>query len=166
MDLREVLELHPTCALQNAKHVDYNGAPQDHASRRPSPMTTSPLLRLKRTLARLTRHPGSATVKRLALKQTATRRTLSGALPAVMAMALAGAALAVTTPAQAASSRAQTAHTTDADGLATAKSKRHRVVKPKVDKGSSTESTAERDRRLMRECRGMPNAGACLGYTR
>lgn len=30
----------------------------------------------------------------------------------------------------------------------------------------SAESTAERDRRLRRECRGRPNAGACLGYTR
>ncbi len=28
------------------------------------------------------------------------------------------------------------------------------------------ETTAERDRRLMRECKGRPNAGACLGYTR
>lgn len=28
----------------------------------------------------------------------------------------------------------------------------------------SDESTAQRDRRLTRECRGRPNAGACLGY--
>ncbi len=27
----------------------------------------------------------------------------------------------------------------------------------------SEESTAQRDRRLARECRGLPNAGACLG---
>ena len=26
------------------------------------------------------------------------------------------------------------------------------------------ESSAQRDRRLARECRGLPNAGACLGY--
>lgn len=26
------------------------------------------------------------------------------------------------------------------------------------------ESSAQRDRRLERECRGLPNAGACLGY--
>lgn len=31
------------------------------------------------------------------------------------------------------------------------------------DKGSG-ETTAERDRRLRRECKGRPNAGACLGY--
>lgn len=33
----------------------------------------------------------------------------------------------------------------------------------KYDKGSA-ETTAERDRRLKRECKGRPNAGACLGY--
>lgn len=33
----------------------------------------------------------------------------------------------------------------------------------KYDKGSA-ETTAERDRRLTRECKGRPNAGACLGY--
>lgn len=44
---------------------------------------------------------------------------------------------------------------------------------PSQKKGSTTtkhyrspseESTSERDRRLYRECRGRPNAGACLGY--
>ena len=29
----------------------------------------------------------------------------------------------------------------------------------------SEESRAERERRLFRECRGMPNAGACRGFT-
>lgn len=33
----------------------------------------------------------------------------------------------------------------------------------KFDKGSG-ETAAERDRRLRRECKGRPNAGACLGY--
>jgi len=28
----------------------------------------------------------------------------------------------------------------------------------------SEESSVQRDRRLARECRGLPNAGACLGY--
>lgn len=45
-------------------------------------------------------------------------------------------------------------------------------TKPQKGKGrsqpaappSSEESRAERDRRLSRECRGRPNAGACLGY--
>lgn len=30
----------------------------------------------------------------------------------------------------------------------------------------SSESTAERNRRLLRECKGRANAGACAGYTR
>lgn len=30
----------------------------------------------------------------------------------------------------------------------------------------SSESPAAREKRLRRECRGRPNAGACLGYTR
>lgn len=33
-------------------------------------------------------------------------------------------------------------------------------------RSSSEESTAERNRRMYRECKGMHNAGACLGYTR
>lgn len=39
-------------------------------------------------------------------------------------------------------------------------------VKPQATRSDSQESTAERDRRLYRECKGMPNAGACQGYTR
>lgn len=34
----------------------------------------------------------------------------------------------------------------------------------RVVKSPSEESRAERDRRLQRECKGRPNAGACLGY--
>ncbi|QHJ01720.1 hypothetical protein GT347_26150 [Xylophilus rhododendri] len=30
--------------------------------------------------------------------------------------------------------------------------------------GDSGESTADRSRRMQRECRGRPNAGACSGY--
>ena len=51
------------------------------------------------------------------------------------------------------------------------KKRRKATVHPKgeahpraiFDKGSA-ETTAERDRRLKRECKGRPNAGACLGY--
>ncbi|WHZ10856.1 MAG: hypothetical protein OJF60_001295 [Burkholderiaceae bacterium] len=42
----------------------------------------------------------------------------------------------------------------------------HKAKKPariKFEKGGG-ETRAERDRRLQRECRGLPNAGACLGY--
>ncbi|GAB2835510.1 hypothetical protein GCM10027276_42410 [Comamonas piscis] len=37
-------------------------------------------------------------------------------------------------------------------------------VKIKRQRSSSAETKAERDRRLLRECKGLPNAGACLGY--
>lgn len=37
-------------------------------------------------------------------------------------------------------------------------------VKIKRQRSSNAETKAERDRRLLRECKGLPNAGACLGY--
>ena len=36
---------------------------------------------------------------------------------------------------------------------------------PKFIPNSSHESARERERRLLRECKGRPNAGACAGYT-
>ncbi|MHA7599827.1 hypothetical protein ACX12L_07775 [Alicycliphilus sp. T452] len=47
-----------------------------------------------------------------------------------------------------------------------APAKKSRSTKVKHQQNHSGESAAERDRRLYRECRGLPNAGACLGYTR
>ncbi len=41
--------------------------------------------------------------------------------------------------------------------------KQTKAPKPPTDKGSA-ESKSERDKRLIRECRGRPNAGACEGY--
>jgi hypothetical protein len=38
-----------------------------------------------------------------------------------------------------------------------------RAKRHKPDKGNG-ETIPERDRRLMRECKGRPNAGACEGY--
>ena len=38
-----------------------------------------------------------------------------------------------------------------------------RAKRPKPDKGNG-ETQPERDRRLLRECKGRPNAGACEGY--
>ena len=37
-------------------------------------------------------------------------------------------------------------------------------VKIQNTRSSSEETTAERDRRLYRECQGKPNSGACAGY--
>lgn len=38
-----------------------------------------------------------------------------------------------------------------------------KAKRPKPDKGNG-ETIPERDRRLLRECKGRPNAGACEGY--
>ena len=45
----------------------------------------------------------------------------------------------------------------------TSKSSRAKSRKRPVDKGPA-ETRAERDKRLQRECKGKPNAGACEGY--
>jgi len=47
---------------------------------------------------------------------------------------------------------------------ATQAPKKQAKVKVKRQRSSSAETPAERDRRLLRECQGLPNAGACLGY--
>lgn len=44
-------------------------------------------------------------------------------------------------------------------------SARPHKVRVKQSRSPAEESSAERDRRLYRECAGRPNAGACLGYT-
>ena len=53
----------------------------------------------------------------------------------------------------------------DAAAAKAGPAKKSRAVKVKHQQNNSQESTAERDRRLYRECKGMPNAGACRGYT-
>ncbi len=40
------------------------------------------------------------------------------------------------------------------------------VTKITYHRSPSEETPAQRDKRLNRECKGMHNAGACLGYTR
>lgn len=45
------------------------------------------------------------------------------------------------------------------------KAKSSKSVKIKHDNGSA-ETTKDRERRLLRECRGQVNAGACAGLTR
>lgn len=39
-----------------------------------------------------------------------------------------------------------------------------KVAAPKFIPNSAHESARERERRLLRECKGRPNAGACSGY--
>lgn len=47
---------------------------------------------------------------------------------------------------------------------ATQTPKKPAKVKAKRQRSKRAETPAERDRRLLRECKGLPNAGACLGY--
>ncbi|EED69009.1 hypothetical protein [Comamonas testosteroni] len=56
----------------------------------------------------------------------------------------------------------------NADGERSHKAAKKRSNKVKIQhtRSSSEETTAERDRRLYRECQGRPNSGACAGYAR
>lgn len=56
------------------------------------------------------------------------------------------------------------AHPPSADSTPAAKEKG--VSKVTHQRSASEETTAEHDRRMYRECKGMHNAGACRGYTR
>lgn len=63
------------------------------------------------------------------------------------------------------------AHSADKKTLATSQqTNAHHTKKGSVkiehQRSPSEESAAQRDRRLARECKGAPNAGACIGYTR
>jgi hypothetical protein len=65
----------------------------------------------------------------------------------------------IITPARAASPEADSASAST--GQTTKKQKLHRG---RASKKFNQETPTERERRLKRECKGMPNAGACLGY--
>jgi len=83
-------------------------------------------------------------------------RLLAPVAACAVLAAMSGAAL----PAHAASESAAKDTTT-----ATKKKKTSNAVRIKNSRNDSGETTAERDRRLYRECKGLPNAGACRGYT-
>lgn len=86
--------------------------------------------------------------------------TMQGASALLGAAVLTG-LLATAAPAQAVETFTAT---TGADKSAAGKKpKSGKAPQPASDKGSA-ENKAERDRRLQRECRGRPNAGACEGY--
>jgi hypothetical protein len=55
------------------------------------------------------------------------------------------------------------AHANGNEQFATEAVKRTKTPKPKQDKGYG-ETTKERNGRLLRECKGRPNAGACEGF--
>ena len=77
-------------------------------------------------------------------------------LPCLIA-ALAFAGALSTAPAQAASGSAAASPSAKSAN----KQKSHSV---RFIRNPNQETSAERERRLLRECKGRPNAGACLGY--
>ncbi len=83
----------------------------------------------------------------------------------VMAVALAALIALVGGQHAAANASTNTAAASDNGAIQPPAPKKKKSSKPKIYKGSG-ESTAERDRRLYRECKGRPNAGACEGYAR
>lgn len=85
-------------------------------------------------------------------------------LGACLAMCLSLCA-ALPQPAHAASKKTNPSGTTTPSGNKGTASKKKHSARTTHQRSPSEETTAERDRRLYRECRGMPNAGACLGYT-
>ena len=72
--------------------------------------------------------------------------------------ALLAASLLVPAPAEAARKGKKAGPATVADPPRKAQRSKKMVF------NGSAETTADRDRRLRRECRGRPNSGACLGY--
>lgn len=90
-----------------------------------------------------------------------TRGTSHARLKALaLALALAtGLNLGAAAPAIAADKGAPTTAPPATAASATQK----KAVKVKVDQGSA-ETPAQRNARLKRECKGRPNAGACLGF--
>ena len=78
------------------------------------------------------------------------------ALPRLIAACALASVMAVAAVAQAASA--------DTSATAAKTAKKHKSGSAHRIRSPSYETTAERERRLARECKGMPNAGACLGY--
>ena len=64
-------------------------------------------------------------------------------------------ALALATP---------SSHAATQDGTTADKPKKKSGGAPKIIPSGSEEKPRDRERRLLRECKGRPNAGACSGY--
>lgn len=82
-------------------------------------------------------------------------------LPFAAACLLAAGTLSGVAPA---SAKTKSARPKPADSAPAAK--RKGVSKVTYQRSSSEETSAEHDRRMYRECKGLHNAGACRGYTR
>jgi hypothetical protein len=84
-----------------------------------------------------------------------THHRIDALLPIVLALCL----LATSSNADAKQSKRSKPGTSES-------AKKKGVTKVTYQRSASEESRSERDRRMHRECKGMHNAGACLGYTR
>jgi len=87
-----------------------------------------------------------------------TIRTLLSCLAAALALAC------LSAPAQAAASDSGATTAQTAKKKKSSSAKKTPTHSVKFIKSPSEERPAERERRLKRECKGRPNAGACLGY--
>ncbi len=87
------------------------------------------------------------------------RITARPLLKPALALLCAGALLST------AAAHATTAEPRKTKAAAKAEAKAPKAGATKFYRGSE-ESTLERERRLVRECQGRPNAGACEGYAR
>ena len=86
--------------------------------------------------------------------------------PQSLTYALVGTALALGLLSAAVESRSMETFTATTGAEKSAKGKKNKTTqgpKPATDHGSA-EGKNMRDKRLLRECRGRPNAGACEGY--
>ena len=144
--MRRKLEGPPACVLHHAKPLDCTWRPG-----------TAGLRAYKAILARGTIPTSIRTQKDRTMLPSPTllrrgRAPFTALLTACIALAL------LATPDSAIAKRSASS---PQDGA-----KKKGVTKITYQRSSSEETTAERDRRMYRECKGMHNAGACRGYTR
>ncbi len=89
-------------------------------------------------------------------------RILPGALALALALSLGAVSFTLTsTPAQASEHKSEKPKKPKKEK----KAKKEKPTTATFYEGSS-ETKTQRERRLLRECKGKPNAGACEGYTR
>jgi hypothetical protein len=82
--------------------------------------------------------------------------------PSLFVLAL---AVSLSMPVQVHAAQGIGADTGQAQSAKKAKRRAHLKPMPQVERTPSGETMADRERRLRRECKGRPNAGACLGLT-
>ena len=96
-----------------------------------------------------------------ALKHASVMTQLTRNLPAILAISIIGLAI----PPNLATARAAENPSQEAPKNRKTHNKRSQQIRVQPSQNNSAETPAQRDRRLYRECRGLPNSGACAGYT-